>query len=286
VKTPTTTPSLTTPTPAKAPKGQPSVLTIGLSRGRLEVTTFFREKDALVFTLALPIMLMIIFGSIFKGKVGNTDVDFRQYFASGIIASGIMSTTLVSLGIGIAGEREDGTLKRLYGTPMPKAAYFIGKTISALVLSMLETVVLFVIGSLMFGLKTPSTPERWATFGWVFVLGVSTCTLLGIALSSVPRSGKSAAAVINLPYLMLQFVSGVYFTFDSLPKGIQQIGAIFPLKWMCQGFRSALLPDSLLPNEPAHTWEHGRIALVLGAWCVGGVVLCLTTFRWKRRRDQ
>lgn len=281
-----TTSSPTTPTRATVAKAQPSVLKVGLSRGRLEFTSYLREKDALLFTLALPIMLMIIFGSIFKGKVGNTNVDFRQYFAAGIIASGIMSTTLVSLSIGIAGEREDGTLKRLYGTPMPKAAYFIGKTINALILSILETVVLFGIGSLMFGLKTPSSPARWATFGWVFVLGVATCTLLGIALSSLPRSAKSAPAVINLPYLMLQFISGVYFTFDSLPKGIQQIGAIFPLKWMCQGFRSALLPDSLLPNEPAHTWEHGRIVLVLGAWCVGGLVLCLTTFRWKRRRDQ
>ena len=44
---------------------------------------------------------------------------------------------------------------------------------------------------------------------------------------------------------------------------MQQVGALFPLKWICQGFRSALLPDTLLPAEPAHSWEHGRIALVL-----------------------
>jgi ABC-2 type transport system permease protein len=263
----------------------PSTLRIGLSRGGLELRTFVREREAVAFTFAVPIILMLIFGTIFKGRVEGTDVDFRQYFAAGIIASGIASTTFISLGVGIAQERDDGTLKRLYGTPMPPGAYFIGKTVSALVLSVAETVILFALGGLMFGLEPPSTPGRWATLIWVFTAGVTVCTLLGIAVSSVPRSGRGAAAVLNVPYLVLQFISGVYFTFSGLPKGVQQAGALFPLKWICQGLRSALLPDTLLPAEPAHSWEHGRIALVLAAWGVAGFALCLTTFRWKRRDD-
>jgi ABC-2 type transport system permease protein len=263
----------------------PSTLRIGLSRGALELKTFMREKEAVAFTLAVPVVLMLIFGTIFKGRIEGTNVDFRQYFAAGIIASGIASTTFISLGVGIAQERDDGTLKRLYGTPMPPAAYFIGKTASALVLSVVETVILFLLGGAMFGLRPPSTPERWFTLVWVFAAGVTVCTLLGIAVSSVPRSGRGAAAVLNVPYLVLQFISGVYFTFDELPSGVQQAGAIFPLKWICQGLRSALLPDTLLPAEPAHAWEHGRTALVLAAWGVAGFALCLTTFRWKRRND-
>jgi ABC-2 type transport system permease protein len=54
---------------------------------------------------------------------------------------------------------------------------------------------------------------------------------------------------------------------------------------MCQGLRSALLPDTVLAMEPAGAWEHGRIALILGAWCAAGLVLCVLTFRWKGRRD-
>ena len=56
---------------------------------------------------------------------------------------------------------------------------------------------------------------------------------------------------------------------------------------MAQGFRSVFLPDSILPQEIVTTsWEHGRIALVLAAWCVGGLILCLTTFRWRGRRER
>jgi ABC-2 type transport system permease protein len=65
---------------------------------------------------------------------------------------------------------------------------------------------------------------------------------------------------------------------------MQQIAALFPLKWMCQGMRSAFLPDSFASFEAAGGWELGKVALVLGAWCVGGLVLCLTTFRWASPR--
>jgi ABC-2 type transport system permease protein len=66
---------------------------------------------------------------------------------------------------------------------------------------------------------------------------------------------------------------------------MRQIAALFPLKWLCQGMRSVFLPDSFAVAEPAGSWELGRIALVLGAWCVGALLLCLATFRWTSKRD-
>ena len=106
-----------------------------------------------------------------------------------------------------------------------------------------------------------------------------------IAASGLPRSYRSASAVIMFPYIILQFISGVYVPFTSVPRWLQQIAAIFPLKWMSEGLRSVFLPGRAAVLEPAGTWEHGRIALVLIAWIAGGLVLCLTTFRWRSRRD-
>lgn len=259
----------------------PSVARVSFSRAALELRSFFRRRETVVFTFSLPVVLLLIFGSIFNFDLAHTHVPFRQYFTAGIIASGIMSATFVNLGIGIALERDDGTLKRLAGTPMPRAAYFAGKIGSSLVIAALETAILLGIGVSLYGLKFPSTPERWLTLVWVFLLGVATCTLLGIAASSVPRSARSAAAVLNLPYLVLQFISGVYFPFNQLPRGLQEVAAVFPLKWLCQGLRSVFLPDFLQRIEPAHSWELGRVALVLGAWLVGSLILCLRTFRWQ-----
>ena len=106
--------------------------------------------------------------------------------------------------------------------------------------------------------------------------------VLGIALSGLPRSGKSATAVIIPITLVLQFISGVFFQFSEIPTWMQTFAALFPLKWMAQGLRSVFLPDALAADEPAGSWELGRVALVLGIWCVLGLILCVRTFRWRR----
>ena len=131
----------------------------------------------------------------------------------------------------------------------------------------------------------PSGLDRWLTFGWVFLLGTITCSLLGIAVSSIAKSAQAAAAVVNLPYVALQFMSGVFIPISSLPDWMIKVGSFFPVKWIAQGFRSVFLPDSMMSMEAAGSWEHGKTALVLGAWCVIGVVLCLLTFRWTNRKE-
>jgi ABC-2 type transport system permease protein len=66
---------------------------------------------------------------------------------------------------------------------------------------------------------------------------------------------------------------------------MQQLAAVFPLKWMCQGMRYVFLPDSFGAAEVTGSWELGRIALVLAGWTVAGLVLCVLTFRWKASKD-
>jgi ABC-2 type transport system permease protein len=264
----------------------PSTLAVSLARAGLEIRSFFRQRDQVIFTFALPVILLVIFGQIFHGNIGHTDISFRQYFAAGIIATGIMSVTFVNLGVAIAVERDSGVLKRLAGTPMPAAAYFAGKAISALVIAALAVAVVVGAGVALLGLRLPDTAGKWLTLGWVFLLGVVTCSLLGIAVSSIPRSAQSASAVINLPYLVLSFISGVYFVFSGLPQGLQHVAALFPLKWMCQGLRSVFLPAGAQAAEASHSWQLGHVALVLSAWLVISLVLCTATFRWRQSGER
>jgi ABC-2 type transport system permease protein len=265
------------------PLALPGLLGTSLSRGRLEITSFFRDREVVIFTFSLPVILLVVFGEVFRGTIGSTGVPFRQYFTAGIIASGIMSATFVNVGASVAADRADGTLTRLAGTPMPPAAYFAGKAISALAVAAAEAGLLLAVGVTAFGLRLPGTAGRWLTLGWVFVLGTAACAVLGLALSSLPRSPRGASAVFNLPYLVLSFISGVYVAFRDLPPVLQQVAALFPLKWLCQGLRSVFLPAAAAVAEPARGWELGQVALVLGAWFVAGLVLCMTTFRWLDR---
>jgi ABC-2 type transport system permease protein len=260
-----------------------SLATLASRQVLTEVKQFLRSRESVVFTMAFPVMLMVIFGSIFTGVLPG-GVPFTQYFVTGMIASGLMTTGFQSLAIQIPIERQRGVLKRLRGTPMPPAVYFIGKAGMVLAISVVETIILLAIAVPFFDVNLPHTASKWLTFAWVSLLGITACTLCGIAFSSVARTARSAPAVVTPIALILQFISGVFFVFYELPPWMQQIGALFPLKWMCQGMRSIFLPEAFAMQEPAGSWELGRVALFLIAWCVGGLILCLATFRWSTTR--
>ena len=98
----------------------------------------------------------------------------------------------------------------------------------------------------------------------------------------MPKSGRGASAVVSPVVIILQFFSGVFFVFTDLPGWMQQVAAIFPLKWMTQGMRSVFLPDSFAAREVAGSWETERTFLILLAWLIAGIILAIRTFKWSR----
>ena len=260
------------------------VATIGLRHGGIELRQFSRSKEAVIFTMLFPIGLIVLFGVIFKQQIAP-GVKFTQYFVTGMIATGLMTAGFQALAIQIPMERDRGVLKRLLGTPMPRWVYFAGKVLMVAFIAVLETIILLTVATLLFDLNLPDTTAKWLTFLWVSALGITACTLCGIAFSSLARTGRSAPAVVTPVALILQFISGVFFVFTSLPTWMQNLASVFPLKWMCQGLRSVFLPASFGAREPSGSYDLDMVALVLGVWCVVALVLCLTTFRWTTKRD-
>jgi ABC-2 type transport system permease protein len=263
----------------------PSLWSVSWVRARVEFLSFIREREAVVFTFAFPIMLLVIFGAVFGGQSIAGGVRFAQVFVAGMIAAGLFGTSFQNLAISIPIERDSGALKRLAGTPMPKSAYFMGKVLLVAFVALVQNVLLLGIGVLFYDLPLPSAAGRWLTYLWVGALGITACTLLGIAATGFVRNGKSAPAVISPIAIVLQFISGVYFVFAALPAWMQTVAALFPLKWMTQGMRSVFLPDGYQSQEPAGSWEHGRVALVLAVWCVAGLLVATRSFRWRNRED-
>lgn len=284
----TSTPAARNPVaPAALPPPRlPSALRLGLSRGRLELTQYFRQRDAVVFTFGYPLIMLVIFGSIFSGDVQDTNIPYVQYFTAGITATGVMSVGFQNTAVAIASDRTDLAIKRLRGLPMPELSYFLGKLFAALVEGAAQTVLLIACSVAFFHVHLPAHAADWFTLLWVFTLGLATCAALGILLGGWVKDGRTANAVTLPPFLILQFVSGVFFPFNQLSPLLQSIGSVFPLKWMCQGLRSVFLPQQALVVEPAHSWQRPETALVLAAWLVAALLLALRTFRWKEKYEK
>ena len=126
----------------------PSVGTVGVARAQVELKQFFRDRQSMMFTFALPLILLLVFGSVFDTEIAP-GVTFSQYFLAGMIASGLVYTGFQNLAIQIPQEREDGTLKRLAGTPLPRPAYFVGKIALVFVALVAQVFLLLLIGNVM-----------------------------------------------------------------------------------------------------------------------------------------
>lgn len=261
----------------------PSVVSIGLSRVVPELKMFYRRPEQVALTFSMPTAICLLLGSIFTTTLPNSQVSTGTVIAASMLAYGILSTSFINLGISIAADRDTGALRRLRGTPTTASSYFIGKIVLVAIVSLAEAVILLTVGVLVFGLSLPTTVFGWFTLAWVFVLGIISCSLLGIFISNFASNAVSAAVITNGPAVGLQFLSGTYVPLVVLPTWMLIVGSIFPVKWIAQGFRSVLLPAQMVVFEPAGDWEHWRTFLVLSAWSIGGLIGCLTVFRWSDR---
>jgi ABC-2 type transport system permease protein len=261
---------------------------LGFSRIGYEVRSYFRRGDGVFFTFLFPLVFLTIFSVAFSNSNFGVDASGHKlsaasYYLPGMLAAGLLLSGLQNMSIDIAGEKSDGTLKRLGGSPLPVFSYFIGKIGQVLITGLLQAALLILVAGVVFQVPLPSDPAKWLTFVWVFLLGVTTCAVLGIALSALPRTGKSATAVIIPITLILQFISGVYLAFSQLPSWLQNVASVFPLKWLAQGMRSVFLPDTFKAVEQGHQWNLTGVLIATVIWLVVGLVLCRVTFRWIRK---
>jgi ABC-2 type transport system permease protein len=262
----------------------PSPLSIGFSRVIPELKMFYRRPEQLALTFSMPAVICILLGSIFTTKLPFSDTSTGSVIAASMLAYGILSTSFINLGISIAADRDTGALRRLRGTPTTASSYFVGKIGLVAIVSLAEAIILLAVGVLIFELRLPSDLFGWFTLTWVFLLGIVSCSLLGIFVSNFAVNAVSAAVITNGPAVGLQFVSGTYVPLMALPGWMLTVGSIFPVKWMAQGFRSVLLPSNMAAIEPAGNWEHWRIFIVLTAWSIGGLIACLAVFRWSDKK--
>jgi ABC-2 type transport system permease protein len=225
----------------------PSAVSIARARAVLELRLFFRERQQVVFSFAYPIVMLVIFAAVLGGDERPGGVPFTHYFLAGIAATGIMLTSFQAVGTAIADEREGGALERLQLLGTPPVSYFAGKAGQVLVTATAQLALLLPLARYAYDVPMPADLAHWATLVWVAGLGALAGTVLGIAVSALPGSASATTTAISAFAIVLQFFSGVFFGFLELPGWMQQVAAVFPLKWLTQGMRSAFLPEHAPP---------------------------------------
>jgi ABC-2 type transport system permease protein len=244
---------------------------------RYDQKTFWRNPASVFFTVAFPVILLLIFATVF----GDETVDVRggiettTYYVPAIITLSVISATMQSLAMSLVIAREDGRLKRGRGTPMPSWVFIAGRVGNSVVVALLMLVLIAVLGRLAYGVAIPW--EQLPAIVIALVVGAASFCCLGIALTAAIPSQDAAAPIVNALLLPLYFLSGVFIPDDQLPSGVIHFADAFPVRHFFEAFFGAYVPTG-----GGAGLEWGNLAVVV-AWGLAGLLLAARYFRWTPR---
>jgi len=245
-----------------------SPMALAWQQFRLERKLFWRNPSAAFFSFVLPLALLLLVASVYGG-----DDDQLEILIPGIAGLSVMATTFNAMAFNLTFLREQGILKRLRGTPMPTTSYLAGFLGSAVVNAYAQVLVVVAIGHLLYDV---SWPRDWIALIVFTGAGVLAFGALGIALSHAIPNFDSAAAYVNAIFLPVMFISGVFYSAESLPPALEAAAEALPLKHVVDGLSGAIVTGAGLG-------EHLGGLAVVALWAGAGAVLAVRGFRWESR---
>jgi ABC-2 type transport system permease protein len=272
--------------PGTSPRGPAATPAAGRRPGTLPLLArqfhyqnllFWRNPFSAFFTIAFPLMFLLLFNSLQGGQrlADRGGIRFAQFFTPSILVFAAVSATYVNLATSVAIARDDGILKRLRGTPMPAWIYVAGRVIQATFAALLAAVLMVAAGVLVFHVKLIGHLLP-ATLVTLLVGTVGFCAL-GLALAAVCPNGEAAPAMANFTWLPIAFISSIFFPLDSAPRWLQNLGGIFPVKHFAEAMQASFSPYT---QGSGFRWHDlGVIAL----WALGGAIVATRRFQWEPR---
>src|SRR6266496_3865925 len=239
-----------TPARAKAPAAGRTVRALGLvaHQARFELLGFVRNRQARFFTVALPVIFLVVFVGVFGNDTAGPE--------------NVKATT----------QRELGILKRRRATPVPAWVLIAGRTLSAMVVGLAVMTVLLAIGRFAYGVHLPGSTIPGVLL--TAVVGSVAFCCLGYALCTAISSADSAQPLLQAVMLPLYFISGVFIPSVGLPDWLQQVARVFPVQHLADGLHHALDPAA---SGSGIVWSDLGI---LALWAAVGLTVALRRFTW------
>jgi ABC-2 type transport system permease protein len=253
---------------------------IVLTQARMAILVGLRTPRTIIFTVAFPLVLLVLFNSLFNHGGNDTTtlpngivISAQAYFTAGIIAYSVALSTFTTLAVSLTTQRENGQLKRYRGTPMPPWTFIAAQIARASAQALAMTALLLAVAAVGYGVDIPAA--TFPAFLLYVVLGTSTLCSLGIALSAFTPNADAASTIAPFTVVMLAFFSGIWIPVDQLPHGLETLGKIFPLYHLALGLQTTLAPDAKGSGIDAEN------ILILAIWAIAGARIASRRFLWE-----
>ncbi len=251
-------------------------MSLVLHQLRYDQKVFWRNPAAVFFTVAFPVVLLLIFATVFGDQTIDVagGIEVTTYYVPAIITLAVISATMQTLAMTLVIAREDSRLKRGRGTPMPAWVFIAGRVGNSVIVALLMMALVAVLGRVLYGVPIPwaQAPELLV----VLAVGAASFCCLGIALTAVIPSQDAAAPIVNAILLPLYFLSGVFIPEDELPQDVIDFANHFPIRH----FFDATFDAYIRGAGTGLAWSD---LAVVAAWGVAGLLLAIRFFRWTPR---
>jgi len=266
-----------TTTAAKPLTARPSARFPVLHQLRFELRVFLRNPQGVFFTLALPVMLLVIFASVFghgRVPVAGGSVSVAAYYVPGIIAMAIVSASFGNLAAAVVGAREAGVYKRRRATPVSAVTLIAGRALLAVAVAVVTSLVLVAIG---YGYGASPSLAAAPVLVLDVALGSLAFACVGYALASLVGSRDAVQPIVMGITLPLYFISGIYVTTAALPHWLLDVAGIFPVRHLASALLAAYGPH-------AATGPQWHDLAVIAIWGSVGLIIAVRRFSWLPRR--
>lgn len=238
----------------------------------MEIKLFLREPIGAFFTLAFPLMMLFLFGTIYGNDpvpyfngYGTVDVSIPAYTAMIIATTGIMSLTIT-----MSAYRERGILRRLRATPLQPQVILVAQVVVIFIMTVGGMFLLILAGLLVYGLRFDGNPLDVAL---AFVLSSLSFFSLGFMLAAVMPNARTAQVVGMVIFYPMLFLSGAGLPLEMLPDGVRKVSNFLPLTHVVTLLRGLWTGDA---------WsQHRTEVIVLAGMLVAGTLISAKTFRWE-----
>jgi ABC-2 type transport system permease protein len=237
----------------------------------VDLKLYMRNIIATFFTLAFPVLMLLLFGSMYGNKPspffdghGSVDITLPGYIATIIIGT----TAFLSLPMDLSLQRQLGVLRRMRTTPLRPVFVLGSKVITNILVSLLGTLLLLAVGWVVY---KPYLPADWPALFLGILLSCLSLYALGFALASLVKSANAVRAVSFIVFYPMMFFSGGTLPAQFLPKAVQDVSRFLPITYTVN-----LLKGLYFGNG----WDWTAVG-VLAGFMVVGVLLSVRFFRWE-----
>ena len=250
---------------------------------RYQNRIFWRSPVSAFFTIAFPLMFLVLFTALFgNDEIGSLGVTTAQFYAPALAVFGAASATYTNLSITTAISRDEGILKKIRGTPLPPSVYIAGRVGSAVWIALIAVIIMMTVGSVVYGVEIRGS--TFAAAALSFVVGAAAFAALGLMVAALVPNGDSAPAVAQATLLPIAFVSDVFIVTDDTPAWMEALGNIFPLKHFVAAFGDAFNPtlsgSGFAWSGPDNEYAIGLHLAVMAAWGIGAAIIAVRYFKW------